>query len=342
MDAATRQVLDTYRYAPFDSLLAGGTSNNTRRFTGETQDPTGLYYLRAHYYDPATGRFLTRDPFPGLAILPTTQHPYVYVGNNPVNLVDPGGEIAPILVAVGISAAIGGVGGGVGYVLAHPGGRPEDYLRSSGFRQAVGIGFASGAVAGAVGWLVPTLLPASGFWGSVGVGALSGSLASGAGQVTANLLNPCVPWYHNLGWALATGGVTGGIAGGVGYGIRQWRPSTAARLQDAATQADQAIPGRGAVVGTQRHTMFREVVNNWSDPHLRTEVSFFGRGEVRYGTAGLVRLDVVGYDAALNIIAVYDYKKTGNATLTAARIAQIRAHLPWYAQNVPIIVIRGR
>jgi hypothetical protein len=34
--------------------------------------------------------------------------------------------------------------------------------------------------------------------------------------------------------------------------------------------------------------------------------------------------------------------KTGNATLTAVRIAQIRAHLPWYAQNVPIIVIRGR
>jgi len=223
VDAATRQVLDTYRYAPFGSLLAGGVSNNTRRFTGETQDPTGLYYLRARWYDPGTGRFLTRDPFPGLAALPQTQHPYVYVGNNPVNLVDPGGEIAPILVAVGIGAAIGGVGGGVGYVLAHPGGRPEDYLRSGGFWQAVGIGFASGAVAGAVGWLVPTLLPASGFWGSVGVGALSGSLASGAGQVTANLLNPCVPWYHNLGWALATGGVTGGIAGGVGYGVRQWQ-----------------------------------------------------------------------------------------------------------------------
>jgi len=51
-----------------------------------------LLYLRARWYDPATGRFLTRDPFPGLAALPQTQHPYVYVGNNPVNLVDPSGR----------------------------------------------------------------------------------------------------------------------------------------------------------------------------------------------------------------------------------------------------------
>jgi len=54
------------------------------------------------------------------------------------------------------------------------------------------------------------------------IGAPSGAAASGAGQVTANLLNPCVAGYHNLGWALATGGISGGLAGGAGYGIRQW------------------------------------------------------------------------------------------------------------------------
>jgi len=205
-------------------VAAEGGWANPLQYTEEQWDAdAGLLYLRARWYDPGTGRFLTRDPFPGLAALPQTQHPYVYVGNNPVNLVDPGGEIAPILVAVGIGAAIGGAGGGVGYVLAHPGGRPEDYLRSGGFWQSVGIGAASGGgVAGAVGWLVPSLLLAGGFWGSVGVGALSGSLASGAGQVTANLLTPCTPWHSGLALALATGGVTGGIAGGVGYGVRQW------------------------------------------------------------------------------------------------------------------------
>jgi len=61
VNAATRQIVDTCRYAPFGGLLAGGVSNNTCRFTGETQDATGLLYLRVRYYDPTTGRFLTRE-----------------------------------------------------------------------------------------------------------------------------------------------------------------------------------------------------------------------------------------------------------------------------------------
>ena len=112
VDGETQQVVDTYRYAPFGGLLAGGVSDNSLKFTAQWQDAaTGLYYLRARYYDPTTGRFLTRDPFPGLAALPQTRHPYVYVGNNPVNLTDPAGEIPPIIVAAGTGAAIGAVDG---------------------------------------------------------------------------------------------------------------------------------------------------------------------------------------------------------------------------------------
>jgi uncharacterized protein RhaS with RHS repeats len=50
-------------------------------------DSTGLQYLRARYYDPATGRFLSQDPLPLL-------QRYPYVGNNPANLFDPSGQIA--------------------------------------------------------------------------------------------------------------------------------------------------------------------------------------------------------------------------------------------------------
>ena len=230
----------------------------------------------------------------------------------------------------------------MGYALAHPGGRPEDYLRDAAFRRAVGVGALSGAVAGGVGFGVGGLVAGlPGLGGAVLGGALIGAAASGAGQVTTNLLTPCAPWNAGLGGAMFWGGVTGGIAGGVGYGIRQWRLSTVARLRDAATQANRAVPGSGAVVGTRRHTVFRRIVRSWNNPRLGTEVSFLGRRPAEYGAAGSIRLDVVEYGAGGKIIAIYDYK-TGNAVLTAGRIAQIRAQLPWDAQDVPIIVIRGR
>jgi RHS repeat-associated protein len=74
-------------------IAAQGTRPSALRYTGEqTDDDTGLVYLRARWYDSATGRFTTRDPFPGLAVFPRTQHPYVYALNNPINLTDPSGE----------------------------------------------------------------------------------------------------------------------------------------------------------------------------------------------------------------------------------------------------------
>jgi hypothetical protein len=281
---------------------------------------------------------------PGVPMLPASLNPYVYALNNPVLYTDPSGEfIVPLLLAIGVGAAIGGVGGGVGYALAHPGGRPEDYLRDAGFQRAVGVGALSGAVAGGVGFGVGGLVAGlPGLGGAVLGGALTGAAASGTGQVTTNLMTPCVKWNTGLGRAMFWGGVTGGIAGGVGYGIRQWRLSTVARLRDAATRANRTVPGSGAVVGTRRHTVFQEIVDSWNDPRLGTEASYYGRRPAPYrGYPGSIRLDVVEYDATGNIIAIYDYK-TGNATLTAARIAQIRAYLPLDAQNVPIIVIRGR
>jgi RHS repeat-associated protein len=65
-------------------------------FTGEQFDAKarpsqGLYYLRARYYDPGIGRFLTRDPVLGIVPLPSSQNRYVYVLNEPTSLTDPSG-----------------------------------------------------------------------------------------------------------------------------------------------------------------------------------------------------------------------------------------------------------
>jgi len=65
--------------------ITGGLSSLTPiGYAGAYTDPTRLVYLIGRYYDPATGQFLSIDP--DVAV---TGQPYVYVGDNPVNGVDP-------------------------------------------------------------------------------------------------------------------------------------------------------------------------------------------------------------------------------------------------------------
>ena len=74
-----------------------GTSFNPFGFTGhERDDETGLYYARARFYDPEIGRFLSEDPFEGVATDPPSLHRYLYAKNNPTIFVDPTGEV-PVL-----------------------------------------------------------------------------------------------------------------------------------------------------------------------------------------------------------------------------------------------------
>jgi RHS repeat-associated protein len=67
-------------------------------YRGEQYDSDlGLYYLRARYYNPLTGRFMSRDPeeFCGCSIRnPASLHKYVYGNDDPVDLSDPLGKAA--------------------------------------------------------------------------------------------------------------------------------------------------------------------------------------------------------------------------------------------------------
>jgi RHS repeat-associated protein len=87
-------VTDTYEYDAFgNSFTKQGTTPNNYLYRGEQYDSDlGLYYLRARYYNPATGRFLSRDPENGRANDPASLHKYLYAGGNPVNLIDPSGR----------------------------------------------------------------------------------------------------------------------------------------------------------------------------------------------------------------------------------------------------------
>jgi len=52
----------------------------------------GLYYLRERYFNPLSGRFLSRDPERGKLIYPSTFHKYLYTSADPVNRIDPRGR----------------------------------------------------------------------------------------------------------------------------------------------------------------------------------------------------------------------------------------------------------
>ncbi len=74
----------------------------THLYSGEQTDQlTGLQYLRARYYSPATGGLNRLDPFAGNLSDPQSLHKYLYTHGDPVNGVDPSGQILELLLAGG-------------------------------------------------------------------------------------------------------------------------------------------------------------------------------------------------------------------------------------------------
>jgi RHS repeat-associated protein len=86
---AAGALAQTYTYDSFGNQTASsGSLTNFLRYTAREFDTeTDLYYYRARYYEPFTGRFLTEDPTQFLA----GTNLYEYVRNSPVRLLDPYG-----------------------------------------------------------------------------------------------------------------------------------------------------------------------------------------------------------------------------------------------------------
>jgi len=87
-------VTDSYEYDAFGiEINRTGTTPNNYLYRGEQWDPDlSLYYLRARYMNPVTGRFLSRDPKPGNPAVPRKWHKYLYASDDPVNRIDPRGK----------------------------------------------------------------------------------------------------------------------------------------------------------------------------------------------------------------------------------------------------------
>ena len=82
-------VVGTYSYDPAGNITSEtGTATTNLLFAGQYLDQeSGLYWMRARYYDPTTSQFLSVDPLNTGAT-----SPYSYAADNPVNAIDPSGS----------------------------------------------------------------------------------------------------------------------------------------------------------------------------------------------------------------------------------------------------------
>jgi RHS repeat-associated protein len=92
-------------YAPYGAPFEQYASPSRLGFTGEQTVAGELNYLRARYYNPSIGTFLTRDPFSGTTNNAMSRNGYSYVHGNPANWTDPSGKFIGALGAVALIAA---------------------------------------------------------------------------------------------------------------------------------------------------------------------------------------------------------------------------------------------
>jgi RHS repeat-associated protein len=196
---ASGQGIQRLTYKPYGETFSntGSVDFEQHRFTGQELDSeTGLYFYHARYYNPTLGRFLSPDPVVPGASNPQSLNRYSYVGNNPVNLIDPSGHFSlgslfssllPMAAGVGVGLLAGSMGA-PGIIAGMAGGAAAGAVNSALNGGNLGINIVAGAAfggfAGGVGGPLAQSL-GGGLQGAVGSGALLGAAFGGIGAAAA-------------------------------------------------------------------------------------------------------------------------------------------------------------
>ena len=208
---STGNKIQHYIYSAFGELLgiqdaqandvtANPPVNTSYGFTGRERDSeSGLMYYRARMYDPASGRFLQKDPSPGKLNLPiSVVNVYIYAANNPTFFADPSGKsfwtsvvrpfiegvvIAAVAIAFVVLAMPVVIGAAVAAGLVD--GLASAFMNGTSswtsFRNHFESGFATGFIIGAAAALLvaaPAVAGTLGFAGEAGVAVSLGLLYS--------------------------------------------------------------------------------------------------------------------------------------------------------------------
>jgi RHS repeat-associated protein len=194
------EVVARWTYDAWGNVLSSNVSVTALaslryRFQGrELSAVTGLTNFRMRWYDPETGRWLSKDPIG----LNGGMNLYVFLDNNSLNRRDPQGTVA-WFVGMGIGAIVGGVIGGIGSVY-----------NGGDFWKGALSGAIGGAISGATFGLAAPIL-VTGFGTGAAVGAATGALGGFASGVTTEVLKPC---DENFSWGDVGNSTMGGAIGG--------------------------------------------------------------------------------------------------------------------------------
>jgi RHS repeat-associated protein len=176
-----------------------GTATTPLGYDGQyTSSDTGLIYMRARTYDPATAQFLTQDPLDVV-----TQEPYNYAGDNPVNDGDPTGLFLGIPGTPSTSEIVGAIGKHFGQIAA---------VTAAGVCIAASAGVCVGAIL-IGGSANAVVIAANG--GSTDEQVLNG-VATAAGAIPAAALARATAAASRAGIELLPAGIKQGINAFVG------------------------------------------------------------------------------------------------------------------------------
>jgi RHS repeat-associated protein len=181
MADASGAVVESYEYDAYGNTTILDTSGNELSesaignrymFQGREYDSsTGLYYFRSRWYDPDSGRWLSKD----LIGIEGGLNQYEFCGNNPVNNIDPDGK-AWSWIAAGAGAIAGAIINGLATLT-------EAAITGDTISMTdLGASMANGAFAGAVlggTFGDPTAVLAITIIAGVGGGTVSGLLKKG-------------------------------------------------------------------------------------------------------------------------------------------------------------------
>ncbi len=132
----TGNVRNTYDFDEFGNEKVAKENGiyNPLRYTGEYYDSeSGMYYLRARYYDPEIGRFVSEDTYAGNASDSLSLNRYTYCANNPIMFEDPSGNYYIVNNYNGTYTTV-----------------KDDWLKAS-FKNIIGIPFFKNALESAYG-----------------------------------------------------------------------------------------------------------------------------------------------------------------------------------------------